>query len=281
MILFGGPVSASSQDPWELADAHRRFGYTAAYCPEIALGDRDRINAVREAFGRAGIVIAEANEWCKLLSSNPAEAVANRERVCNKLALADEVGALCTVDFLGTYDWGTEIGPHPMNLAPEGFDAAVQIVRQVVDTVKPRRTKFALEMMQWIVPDSVDSYVSLLRAVDRPAFGVHLDPVNIIVSPRQYFDTAAVLRDCFARLGPHIVSCHAKDLRLRSELALHLDEVRPGTGNLDYQAYLQGLAGLGRDVPLMLEHLSSTSDYAKALAHLKSLAPAGKERFRV
>lgn len=274
MILFGGPVSTSSQDPWELADAHRRFGYTAAYCPEIAPGDRDRIKAVREAFKRAGIVIAEANEWCKLLSSNPAEAAANMERVCNKLAMADEVGALCTVDFLGTYDWGTAFGPHPMNLAAEGFDAAVQIVRKVVDTVKPRRTKFALEMMQWVVPDSVACYANLLKAVDRPAFGVHLDPVNIIVSPRQYFDTASVLRDCFARLGPHIVSCHAKDLRLRNELALHFDEVRPGTGNLDYKVYLQGLADLGRDVPLMLEHLSSASDYARALAHVKSLAPA-------
>lgn len=274
MILFGGPVSTSLQDPWELADAHRRFGYTAAYCPEIAPGDRDRINAVREAFGRAGIVIAEANEWCKILSSNAAEAAANMERVCSKLALADEVGALCTVDFLGTFDWGTAFGPHPANLAPEGFDAAVQIVRKVVDTVKPRRTKFALEMMQWVLPDSVDSYVSLLKAVDRPAFGVHLDPVNIIVSPRQYFDTASVLRDCFARLGPHVVSCHAKDLRLRNELALHFDEVRPGTGNLDYKVYLQELAGLGRDVPLMLEHLASASDYARALAHLKSLAPA-------
>jgi hypothetical protein len=28
----------------------------------------------------------------------------------------------------------------------------------------------------------------------------------------------------------------------------------------------------------MLEHLSSGSDYARALAYLKSLAPAGKDR---
>jgi sugar phosphate isomerase/epimerase len=272
MILLGGPVSTLSQDPYELADAHRRFGYQAAYCPNIEPGDSSRIAAVRDAFKRAGIVLAEHNAWGNLVSPREDVRAKNLARVCERLAVADEVGALCTVDYLGTRDPKSDYGPHPDNLSAAGFDLAVQTVRKIVDAVKPRKAKFALEMMQWIVPDSVDCYARLLEAVDRPAFGVHLDPVNIIVTPRQYFDTGAVLRECFAKLGPRIVSCHAKDLVLQNRLAMHLDEVRPGLGALDYRTYLSELAKLGRDVPLMLEHLSTPAEYAQALRHLRSLA---------
>lgn len=271
MILFGGPVCTVSRDPWELADAHKRFGYRAAYCPATELGDTARIKAVREAFGRAGVVLAEANAWGNLVS--PVEAVRERnlERARKQLALADEVGALCTVDYLGTLDRRSDFGPHPDNLTSAAFDLAVETVRKIVDAVKPKRAKFALEMMQWVIPDSVECYARLLRAVERPAFGVHLDPVNLVITPRQYFDTGALIRECFQKLGPHIVSCHAKDLVLRDKLALHLDEVRPGLGNLDYRAYLSELTKLGRDVPLMLEHLATPAEYAQALAYLQSV----------
>ena len=271
MILFGGPVFCRSDDPYELADAHRRMGYRAAYCPAIDPQDAAGIRDARDAFAGAGIVLAEANAWGNLLAADPARQAANLDRVCRQLALADEIGALCTVDYLGTVDPHSEYGPHPDNLTDALFDRAVQTAREVLDAVKPRRAKFAFEMMQWVMPDSADCYARLLAAVDRLQFAVHLDPVNIVVTPRQYFNTAALIRECFGKLGPHIVSCHAKDLVLRNQLALHLDEVRPGLGRLDYRVYLEELLRLGRDVPLMLEHLGTAGEYADALAHLKSI----------
>lgn len=38
-------------------------------------------------------------------------------------------------------------------------------------------------------------------------------------------------------------------------MTVHLDEVRPGLGALDYRVFLQELSRLPGDVPLMLEHL--------------------------
>ena len=102
---------------------------------------------------------------------------------------------------------------------------------------------------------SADSYLALLKAVDRPALAVHLDPVNWINSPVRYYDNAALVRDCFRKLGPWIVSCHAKDIVLRETLTVHLDEVAPTQGALDYGVYLQELARLPGDMPLLLEHL--------------------------
>ncbi len=129
-------------------------------------------------------------------------------------------------------------------------------------------------MMQWTFPDSVDSYVELIHAVDHSSFGVHMDPVNLIVSPRLYFDNGALIRECFQKLGKWIVSCHAKDIVLRNKLALHLDEVRPGVGNLNYKTYLTELNQLPGEVPIMLEHLSSSEEYAVARGYLFRL---GKE----
>ena len=140
------------------------------------------------------------------------------------------------------------------------------------DTVKPSRTTFCLEMMQWILPDSVDSYLELIKAVDRPAFKVHLDPVNLVVTPRLYFNTTALLEDCFRRLGPWIVSCHAKDIVLCGALAMHLDEVPAGLGLLDYRTFLSKLDRLYGAPPLMLEHLAEESDYLAARDRLFKIA---------
>ena len=120
----------------------------------------------------------------------------------------------------------------------------------------------------------MDSYLELIHAVDHPSFGAHMDPVNLIVSPRQYFDNGALIRECFQKLGKWIVSCHAKDIILRNKLSLHLDEVRPGLGNLDYKTYLTELNRLPNEAPIMLEHLSSAEEYSMARDYLFCL---GKE----
>ena len=134
--------------------------------------------------------------------------------------------------------------------------------RELIDAVKPKRAKFAFEMMQYSLPDSIEAYLDLIRAIDRPAFAAHLDPVNFIVTPRQYWNSGALIRECFEKLGGFIVSCHAKDIVLHHQAALHFDEILPGKGELDYRTYLRELDRL-TEVPLMLEHLPDP-DYAKA-----------------
>ncbi|MCL5269736.1 MAG: sugar phosphate isomerase/epimerase, partial [bacterium] len=80
------------------------------------------------------------------------------------------------------------------------------------------------------------------------------------------------IRDCFAKLGPWIVSCHAKDIILRDRLALHLDETRPGTGHLDYRTYLRELERHSPKTPLIIEHLATAEDYAAARDYIKATA---------
>jgi len=269
-MRLGGFIFDRPTDPVELARLHVRLGYRAAYCPPVKLEDAQRIKELRSAFEKEDVVIAEVGGWCNLLARDEAKRRKNFQYVCEQLALADEIGARCCVDFIGTHDPNSEWGPDPGNLTDETFDLTVEIVRRIVDDVKPRHAKFALEMMSWTIPDSVDSYLKLLAAVDRPSFAAHIDPVNLIVSPRLYFNNGALIRDCFERLGRWIVSCHAKDIRLRNEAVVHLYEVRPGLGALDYRTYLRHVSAL--DLPLMLEHLASAEEYGAARDYLANLA---------
>ncbi|HDZ21832.1 hypothetical protein LCGC14_0225610 [marine sediment metagenome] len=270
MLRLGGPIFEDCSSYEEMAQAHRTLGYRAAYCPVNEL-DSDKIADARKAFEAADVKIAETGAWVNLVTPNEEHRKANIEHTVKMLTIADEIGAGCCVTFIGSWDPDTAFGPHPSNLAPEGFDLAVETVRTVIDDAAPKRAKFSLEMMQLVLPDSVDTYVELIEAVDRPQFGVHMDPVNMIVSPRLYYSTGDMIRDCFARLGDKIVSCHAKDLTMRGDLALHIDEIRPGLGNLDYAAFLTGLSKMDEPAPLLLEHLASEEEYTQARQHIVSV----------
>jgi len=163
-------------------------------------------------------------------------------------------------------------GPHPKNFSNEFFDATVDTVRRLIDRIKPKRTKYAVEMMGWAIPEGPDSYLKLLRAVDRRQFAVHLDPCNGINSPERYYGNAAFLEECFRKLGPWIVSCHAKDLAWLPEMNVHFVEVVPGRGEVDYRPYLKGLAALPHEATLMLEHLKNAEEYEEGKRYIQKVA---------
>jgi sugar phosphate isomerase/epimerase len=267
-IRLGGPLFEGGDDPETLALAHRKLGYRAAYCPGVALKDSEKIRAFAEAFARHDVVIAEVGRWVNLLDSDPEKRRQNLQTVTEGLALAEAIGALCCVDIAGSFSPTSWFGPHPDNLSEKYFDATVQNARNIIDAVKPKRARFTFEVMGWALPDSPDSYLRLIKAIDRPAFGVHLDPCNLVNSPEKFYHNTALLNECFDKLGRWIVSCHGKDLTWDVEMNLHFREVVPGKGSLDYATYLRRLAGLPHNPPLMLEHLATAQDYAAARQHV-------------
>ena len=270
-MRLGGPVPASPTDPDRWVDSLRR---RATGRP----AGRWRARRATRSSRRTRVPPP------RRASSSPRSApgripstrtpIARRDAVSlcqSRLALADRIGARCCVNIAGSRG-STWDGPHPDNLSPETFDLIVETVRGIIDAVKPTRTFYTLETMPWIFPHSAESYLRLIEAIGRDRFAVHLDPVNLVNSAERYFDTGALLRECFARLGPHIRSCHAKDIIIGDRLTLHLDETRPGLGALDYRTYLSELSRLDPDTPILLEHLKTEEEYASAAAHLRGMA---------
>lgn len=270
-MRLGGPIFAKYTDPESWIAAAVTKGYRAAYCPVGPDADDATVKAYSRAAQRANVVIAEVGAWSNPLSADAATAKAALEKCKAMLALAERISARCCVNITGSRG-ATWDGPHPLNLTSETFEMIVQVSRDIIDTVKPGRAFYALETMPWMYPDSADSYLALFKAIDRKAMGVHFDPVNLICSPQRYFANAELIRDFCRKLGPHIRSCHAKDILLAERLTTHLDEIRPGKGNLCYKTMLEELGKLDPDMPLMLEHLGGQEEYDQAATHIRSVA---------
>lgn len=270
-MRLGGPIFSKANSPESWAEAVATAGYKATYCPVGPEADNDVVVAYAAAARKADIVIAEVGAWSNPLSPDTATAKAALEKCKASLALSDKIGACCCVNIAGSRGkkWNA---PDAANLTDETFDMIVTTVRDIIDSVKPARSFYTLETMPWMYPDSPDTYLRLIKAIDRKAFAVHLDPVNLVSSPQRYFATGCLIEECFTKLGAYIKSCHAKDILLREHLTMHLDEVQPGQGNFDYPAFLRGLNRLDANVPLMLEHLPDEDEYRAAAAHIRTVA---------
>lgn len=269
-MRLGAPVFEKFNDPEGWALAHRRLGYRAAYCP---LGEADNdalIRAYAEAARKNDLVVAEVGAWSNPLSPDETERAKALALNRDRLALADGIGARCCVNISGSRgrNWA---GPDPRNFTDETFAMIVDTVRSIIDAVRPTRTFYTLETMPCMYPDDVESYQHLLKAIDRPRFAVHFDPTNLICSPQRYYSNAAIIQEFVGKLGGHIRSCHAKDVILLPDPLVHLNEVRPGLGGLDYRTLLRELAKLDPDMPLMVEHLPDAAEYAKAVEHIRAV----------
>ncbi|HWT25474.1 MAG TPA: TIM barrel protein [Solirubrobacteraceae bacterium] len=271
-MRLASPLTVTWDDAGGWIETLRRHGFRTAFWPLPDDADAATVRAYRDAAAAADVVIAEVGAWhANPISPDDEIRKAGIARCQAQLALADEAGARCCVTTAGSRGDAWD-APHPDNLTPDTFDLVVDTVREIIDGAAPRRTFYTVEPMPWSFPDSPDSYLELVRAVDRKQFGVHLDPTNMISSPRRYFDNAGFLRECFAKLGPHIRSVHAKDIRLTDELTVHLEEVRPGLGTLDFAVLLTEMEKLDPDTPILVEHLDTEAEYEAAVAHVRGVA---------
>lgn len=268
-MRLGAPVFVPHTNPDAWVKAHLDLGYRAAYVPsELTDTQADALAAAATA---GNLTLAEVGAWSNTISSDDTIRKQAIALCCQRLALADRVGACCCVNIAGSRGQKWD-GPDPANLSPETFDLIVQVVRQIIDTVQPRRSFYTLETMPWVFPDSPASYLQLLQAIDRPQFAVHLDVVNMVNCPARAYDTAGLIRECFQLLGPSIRSIHLKDIRFTQHLTCHLDECLPGQGLIHFPTLLREASRLHPDTTLMLEHLSQPDEYTHAAAHIRAVA---------
>jgi sugar phosphate isomerase/epimerase len=247
-------------------------GFRAVTFPLSYGEDTAEIDRLVKVLHDADILIAEVGAWHNNpLSQDKKEKNAAIENCKKQLELAEYIGARCCVNVAGSHSSQWD-GPSPDAFSPQVFDEVVETVQEIIDAVKPIKTVYALETMPCMIPNSAGSYLALIKAINRPGFGGHLDTVNLINSPERYCANSAVTRECFDKFGSRIVSIHVKDIILRPNLTVHLDECPVGTGGFDLGCLLQNAAKLSPDTPMLAEHLNSQQDYKDSIAFLNRLA---------
>ena len=270
-MRFGGFVVDKWDSPEDWANKAVELGYTGVYFPVDYTADVKEIDGYVSAAKSHNLVISEIGVWNNTIDKDLIKRTKNIDRAVKQLQLADYVGAKCCVNISGSCgdQWD---GPHEDNFTEKTFDRIVETTQLIIDSASVKNTFYTLEPMPWMYPDSADSYLALIKKVDRKAFAAHLDPVNIISSPRLFYKNGDVIKEWFEKLGPYIKCCHAKDITLGGNLTVHLDECRPGLGQLDYVTYLKCMETIEDDVCLMLEHMSEAEDFKLGAEYVKSVA---------
>jgi sugar phosphate isomerase/epimerase len=271
-MRLGAPLPGTFDSPEGWLALLRERGFRTAYWPLRDHASLDEADAYAAAAEAAGISIAEIGAWeANPLSRDDAVRAQGVARCQERLALADRVNARCCVNIAGSFadKWD---GPHRDSLTADTFALVVDSVREIIDAVGPERTFYTLEPMPYLLPDSPDAYLELLRAVDRDRFAVHLDPVNMINTPAKLYDHAAFIRECVDKLGPHVRAVHAKDMTITPSLTLDMPERRPGLGDIDFHAFITEVQRLDPDTPFLVEHLDSDEEYVAAVAHVRAVA---------
>ena len=268
-MYLGISSSLQHTTPEDWAAKHKALGLKAINFPVSYLEGEETYMAYKKAADAAGLSIAEVGIWRNTLAADPAERAKWIDYAIGQLQMAEQIGATCCVNVVGTPYGPRWDGGYRGNFSAELWKDAVKMIRQIIDAVKPRHTKFCIESMPWMIPSSPDECLRLLEDVDRPEFATHLDVVNMITSPQRYFFNDDFLRECFSKLKGTIVSCHLKDIRLKEEYTFQLEESACGEGSLDLELYASLASAENPYMPMIIEHLETDQEYFDSVRYVR------------
>ena len=270
-MYLGISSSLAHESSQEWAQKHKALGLQTVNFPVSCDEGAEVIMAYKQAADEAGLTIAEVGVWRNTLAADPDERQHWIDDAVRQLRMADAIGAACCVNVVGTPYGPRWDGGYRENFSTELWDMAVAMIRQIIDTARPCHTKFCIESMPWMIPNSPDEYLRLIEAVDRAEFGTHLDVVNMITSPQRYFFNDEFLEECFEKLHGTIVSCHLKDIRLKPEYTFQLEECACGQGTLDIKRYIRLATAENPCMPMIIEHLTTDEEYIASVQYVEKL----------
>ncbi|RPJ81340.1 MAG: sugar phosphate isomerase/epimerase [Acidobacteria bacterium] len=116
-------------------------------------------------------------------------------------------------------------------------------LRQIADLFAERKMSVALETGQ----EAAETLAAFLRKLDRGNVGVNFDPANMLLYDKG--DPVAALRT----LSPWLRQCHLKDAVRTKTPGTWGEEVRLGTGQVDWKAFFAALDAVGFKGDLCIE----------------------------
>ena len=269
-MKLGIALTFSHSAPEEWALRHKEAGLSAVIFPCSYDAPVSLIDEYVNASKNTGLTIAEVGVWKNILDPDPKVRQRNFDICKQQLALADYVGAACCVNISGAIGpvWD---GGYRENYTEKTYEQIIESVQSLIDSVKPRKTCYSLEPMPWMHPDSPEDYLQMIQDIDRSAFGVHLDMVNMINDPKKYLFNREYTNHTIALLKDHIKSCHIKDVCLENELTLRLKEVPCGEGGFDLKNYLDQIDAIDTNMPMIIEHLNTEEEFRNAITCIQGL----------
>jgi len=275
MILCAAlPYSSSGDFCGDLTSRARKLRFGAVVLHYHSEFEEADAVAAGKQLKKNGLVVPELGCYMNLIPPDENLRAAAVERLRSALHQAKAFGCPAVATIAGTRDpsgipfWAA----HPENFTRVAWAALCRSVEEILHTAEDVGVNLCLEPLLHTPLNTVGTLRQILDEMRSDRLKVLFDPVNLITLD-VYFKTAEFLRLAFDVLGDSIVAVHAKDTLLQNDrLTLHIDEVRPGLGNLDYEAFLRCMQGLPEDTPLAMEHLPGDEDFALGRDYIEEVA---------
>ncbi len=131
----------------------------------------------------------------------------------------------------------------PHEESDPSFAKLLARLRQIADLFAAKKMTVGLETGQ----EEAGTLAAFLKKLDRANVGVNFDPANMILYDKG--DPVAALR----ALGPWVKQCHLKDATRTKTPGTWGEEVRLGTGQVDWKGFFKALDAAGFKGDLCIE----------------------------
>jgi len=131
----------------------------------------------------------------------------------------------------------------PHEESDPSFAKLLARLRQIADLFAAKKMAVGLETGQ----EEAGTLAAFLKKLDRANVGVNFDPANMILYDKG--DPVAALRT----LGPWVKQCHLKDATRTKTPGTWGEEVRLGTGQVDWKGFFRALDAAGFKGDLCIE----------------------------
>lgn len=233
----------------------------------------DDVARTRDLFAANGMVPGQTNgEYGGgLVSPDDAvreAAIAFVERMCD---LTARLGSPDTYLRPGSLNPAGAWTPHPGNRSAEVFDRLVASTRRICAAAEANGVRVAVEAGVVSPLHSPARIRDYLDAVGSPALGLNMDPVNLVGTLEDAWDTTRLIDACFDLMGDRIIGAHAKDVRIVDGLFPGFAEAEIGHGLLDHVTMLRRMQEVAPSAHVLIEHLP-TDRFPPAVAALNGFA---------
>lgn len=248
------PLTIQSQDVARVSQA----GFTGISCyfeDPFAPADAD-LDRLRSVLAEGGVSVAQCNGSYPVLvcpdDVHRKKGIRAVQRLCG---ITRRLGAQTLYVRPGSLNPAGPWTPHPHNTSPSTIDRLVDSLKEICQVAEAQGVQLAIEGHVVSPLETPRRVHEVIHAVGSSALGFNADPVNLIGSLADAWDTAVFMESLFNILGDHTVAGHAKDIAVGNGLVLHLDEAAPGDGLLDHAAFLRLFEKASPDAFLLIEHL--------------------------
>ena len=212
--------------------------------------DWDKARRITRTLAKHDLKVAGLFGYYNVVDPDPAKRRRGEQRMQVLIENWKQFGCPIISTETGTFNDKSEWLDSPENATENGYQACRAALAKLTKAAKKTGAVISIETYWRNVIDSIARAERVLR--DVRGLKLVMDPCNFY-RKEDLSRMDPMLEEMFRLLGKQIVLAHAKDVKAAAD---GTDLPASGKGVLDYPLYLRLLAGLNRELPLVIEHLT-------------------------